>query len=73
MIAVATGLIIAATATATGVIPIGACQMSERENNQIIEFLRGCFARLDDRLDRIDNELDEVITRLELSSATLPA
>ena len=29
-----------------------------------MDFLRGRFARLDDRFDRIDHKLDEVITRL---------
>ena len=38
--------------------------MSDEKNGAILDFLRGRFARLDDRLDRIDHKLDEVITRL---------
>ena len=34
------------------------------KNAEILDFLRGRFARLDDRFDRIDHKLDEVITRL---------
>ena len=34
------------------------------ETGDVLDFLRGRFARLDDRLDRFDRKLDEVVTRL---------
>ena len=34
------------------------------DNGEILDFLRACFGRIDDRFDRIDQKLDEVVTRL---------
>jgi hypothetical protein len=38
--------------------------MSDEKNGEILDFLRSRFARLDDRIDRIDHKLDEVISTL---------
>jgi hypothetical protein len=45
--------------------------MSDEKNAEILDFLRGRFAWLDDRLDRIDHKLDEVITRLGIVEMNL--
>jgi hypothetical protein len=34
------------------------------DSSEILDFLRARFTWLDDRLDRIDRKLDEVVTRL---------
>jgi hypothetical protein len=34
------------------------------DNSEVLDFLRTRFARLDDRFDRVERKLDEVITRL---------
>ena len=34
------------------------------ESSDVLDFLRARFTRLEDRLDRIDRKLDEVVTRL---------
>jgi len=32
------------------------------DNGEILDFLRACFGHIDDRFDRIDQKLDEVVT-----------
>jgi hypothetical protein len=40
------------------------------ENSEVLDFLRPPFARLDERFDRVECKLDEVITRLSASNVT---